>query len=256
MAFDNLPQASIPSWLAELSPSTTMKNRLPLKLLLERSLYYPACGIDGDPVKYLGGAVLSFVYVDYRYTHDEWTNEIKNWGFKGYRLLATRPVIEAELSPDGWPPPIPHLYLRSETRRPVKVKDPFCEWSVFERNVDAGPDHGPQRFNLLYVRAEGVAAFRSLYVENNSGPAVIAVIQPGTGTGGNWTDFRDEKAILARTVLGNPAGTPPFLLYGGYGSRDEYNTPCWLQYRRSRGFIRIPENECRSERRIGLWSKS
>ena len=255
MAFDNLPQAFIPSWLAELSPSTMMKNRLPLKLLLEGSLYYPACGIDGDPVKYLGGAVLSFVYIDYFYTHDEWIREIKNRGFKGYRLLATRPVSEAELSPDGWPAPIPHLYLKSETRRPLKVKDLFCEWSAFERSVDAGPDHGPRRFSLLYVRAEGVAAFRSLYVENNSRPAVIAVVQPGNGFGRNWTDFRNEKAILVRTVVRNPAGTPHFLLYGGYGSRGDYNTPCWSQFSRSRGFIRIPENECRSGRRIGLWSK-
>ncbi len=255
MAFDLPPATAIPPWLADLSPATMQRKPLPLKELLEGSLYYPASGFDGDPVKYLGGTVLSFVYVDYRHTHDKWISEINHRGFRGYMLLATRPVIEAELFTSGWPPPIPCVQLENERRRPPKVDAPFCEWSIFEREPDVGSDHGPQRFSFLYVRSEGVAAFQSLYVENNAIPSVIAVVQPGTGLGGNWTDFRDERAIFFRTVIGNPAGTPDFLLYGGYGVRGDYDSPCWPQYKRSRGFIRIPENECRSERRIGLWSK-
>ena len=212
MAFDNLPQAPIPSWLVDLSPSTLMKNRLPLRQLLEGSLYYPACGIDGDPVKYLGGAVLSFVYVDYRHTHGKWIREINRRGFRGYRLLATRSVTKSEFSPNGWSPPIPRVQLKSERRRPPKVDAPFCEWSIFERESDVGSNHGPQRFSLLYVRSEGVGTFRSLYVENNLAPSVTAIIQPGTVSGGNWTDFRNEKAIFVRTVLGNAAGAPGLLM--------------------------------------------
>ena len=255
MAYDLPPATAIPPWLTALTPTTMTRERLPLKELLEGSLYYPASGCDGDPVKYLGGVVLSFVYVDYSFTHDKWMNEIRCPGFRGYHLLSTRSVPETELSPCGWPPPIPPALLKEEQSPQRSVTEPFCEWSIFERDQDMGVDHGPQRFSLLYIRFEGVAAYKSLYVENNATPDVIVIIQPGTCSGGNWTDFRDEKAILARTVLGNPAGTPHFLLYGGYGSRGDYNTPCWSQFSKSRGFIRMPENECRSGRRIGLWSK-
>ena len=187
--------------------------------------------------------MLSFVYVDYGFTHDKWTNKIRCPGFRGYHLLSTRPVLESELSPCGWPPPIPPVLLKREQRSYRSVTDPFCEWSIFERDQDISVDHGPQRFSLLYMRSEGVATFWSLYVENNTAPAVIAVIQPGTGFGGNWTDFRNERAVLAKTVLENPAGTPDFLLYGGYGGGGDYDSPCWSQFSKNRGFIRIPENE-------------
>ncbi len=38
---------------------------LPLRELLEGALYYPSSGTDGDPVKYMGTLIQSFVYTDY-----------------------------------------------------------------------------------------------------------------------------------------------------------------------------------------------
>lgn len=51
----------VPDWLKVLSDL----ERLPLRDILTRSVFYPSCGLDGKPIKFLGGFVHSFVYVDY-----------------------------------------------------------------------------------------------------------------------------------------------------------------------------------------------
>ena len=101
---------------------------------------------------------------------------------------------------------------------------------VLERESGFSPEHGPARFSLLYLCADGAAAYQALYVANAVAPKVIAIIQPGHGFGCNWTNFGDPEQILARTVATNPAGKPELLLYGGYGARDYFREPCWPEY--------------------------
>ena len=97
-----LPKKSVPDWLAKISQSTITIDPFPLTQLLEDSLYYPSSGFDRDPVKYLSGNILSFIYVDYGRSHDEFENEIIKRGFHGYECVATRSVTEQELTPRGW----------------------------------------------------------------------------------------------------------------------------------------------------------
>ena len=99
-----LPEKSVPDWLAKISQSTITIDPFPLTQLLEDSLYYPSSGFDRDPVKYLSGNILSFIYVDYGRSHDEFENEIIKRGFHGYECVATRSVTEQELTPIGWKP--------------------------------------------------------------------------------------------------------------------------------------------------------
>ena len=99
-----LPKISVPDWLAKISQSTITIDPFPLTQLLEDSLYYPSSGFDRDPVKYLSGNILSFIYVDYGRSHDEFENEIIKRGFRGYECVATRSVTEQELTPRGWRP--------------------------------------------------------------------------------------------------------------------------------------------------------
>jgi len=107
------------------------------------------------------------------------------------------------------------------------IEEPYCSWSIFQRGEDVPPDHGPSRFSLLYLCADGVAAFQALYTANSASPKAVAVIQPGTSFGLNWTNFEDPTLVFARNVLANPNGIPPVLLYGGIGSRDFYRESCW-----------------------------
>ena len=362
-----LPEKSVPDWLAKISQSTITIDPFPLTQLLEDSLYYPSSGFDRDPVKYLSGNILSFIYVDYGRSHDEFENEIIKRGFRGYEYVATRSVTEQELTPRGWRPIQPdrdhidydplvypdnsdftieglkifgidrealqkerdtaermeilskdklprlqekmeqeseHLaflkreilneklreeeksYLQQDmkwieariedVRKEIEdarqdynesecenleaatrklhlmgdwfgnEKKPYCSWSIFQLREDVPAINGPPRFSLLYLCADGVAAFQALYYANSASPKAAAVIQPGTAFGGNWTDFEDPYEIFARTVLGNPKGRPQILLNkgAGYSFREHC---CWPSYTELICFLDI------SDRGIGVF---
>lgn len=207
-----------------------MNDPFPLIDVLRDSLYYPSSGFDGDPVKHIAGNILSFIYVDYGYGSDEFLRALATPGFHGYEIIATRSVTHKELAPNGWNPS-PLKPLDSDPYRyGSHIKEPFCSWSVLERRKDFPGSHGPVRFSLLYLCADGVAAFQALYVANASTPKAVAVIQPGHAFGNNWTDFTNPNSSLHKTVLGNPGGLPDILLFGGYGPRRDYQQPCWPEY--------------------------
>ena len=248
-----LPTVDVPEWLAELS-STSMRieSPFPLRELLHDSLYYPASGFDGDPVKHLVGNILSFVYVDYGYSRDELIDELRDHGFRGYDLVAQRSVTERELAPQGWRPTPPAPSDGDPSLYRDWIKDPFCEWLVFQRCEDVPADYGPAHFSLLYLCADGVAAFQALYIANSIVPKAVAIIQPGHAFGCNFTNFEDPRKILARSVLRyNPSGQPQLLLYGGMGRRDWYcSKPCWPGYENFVCCLR------KSDAYIGVWSKN
>jgi hypothetical protein len=221
-----------PDWLAG-SADSLLQRDLPIRELLQDSLYYPSCALDGDPVRVLGGNVLSFVYVDYGIPADLLKAALIH-GFRGYRMVATRQVREDELVPHGWRPKLPMPEDGDPESRYRRLEwNPFCIWSVFERLDRFDASHGPERFSLLYLSADGAAAFQALYGGNECCPLAVAVIQPGhLMFGGNWTDFTDPEKIFCRSVLDNAAGRPDILLFGGYGNRNRYRSPCWPDYAR------------------------
>jgi len=246
-----LPGIPAPRWLISLSSTTMANEPFPLHELLHGSLYYPSSGFDGDPVRHLAGNILSFVYVDYGHSHDEFVSALETPGFRGYNLIAARSVTESELTPNGWRHTLPTRSDGDPSRYRNWIKKPFCSWSVFQRSEDVPDSHGPSRFSLLYLCADGVAAFQALYVANSAVPKAVAVIQPGHAFGGNWTDYTNPEQLLARSVLGNPIGAPEILLYGGIGRRDFYREPCWPDYQSLLCFI-----DKAGGGSIGVWSKS
>ena len=247
---DQLLTIAVPKWLADLTPATMENGRFPLQELLRDSLYYPASGFDVDPVEHLGGNIISFVYVDYAYTRERFRSELEDPEFLGlgYDLLATRVVTERELAPHGWHPEPPTPDDGDPSRYRDWIQEPFCDWCIFQRQRDSPYSHGPDRFSLLYLCADGVAAFQALYVTNSVAPKAVAIIQPGTGFGGNWTDFTDPGKIFARSVLQNPGGRPEILLYGGQGRREWYRKACWPDYQTNLCFLN------RVDGNVGVWS--
>lgn len=231
-----LTAMSEPVWLSRLTADSIVNGSFPVRDILRNSLYYPASGFDGDPIKYLGGLFRSFVYVDYGLEQEEFDQALHDRGFRGYRVLAKRAVAASELFPRGW------------TSEPRDSRDtmppgwdgpkgkPFCTWVVFEHSHDDLSECG-ERFSLLYWHHDGVEAFQALYVARRLAPKAIAIIQPGYGFGGNWTDFTNPENVLARHVLGNPVGQPKFLLFGGFGRRGFYREPCWPGYQENLFFF-------------------
>ncbi len=220
----------MPDWLRDLPDNGNFSNTFSIAQILKNSLFYPASEMDGKPVKYLAGMVHSFVYVDYGIDRKEVLESLhgEQHGFLGYSVLGWREVSERELAPNGWETlrPLPN------DGNPLKyleyIKEPFAIWSVYKRDDGRGESHGPDRFSLLYICQDGVVAFRTLYHGNHCSPSVMAIIQPGTGFGQNWTDFSDPEKILGRSVLQNPHGTPKYLLYGGIET--DYRPCCWPNY--------------------------
>ena len=204
---------------------------VPIKELLENSIYYPASEFDGGVVKHFSKEVQSFIYCDYATGEDELNNVINK--FYGYKLLFERNVKESELTPNGWTQIKPPM-VNEESYFKYKefFKKPFCRWSIYEREDDLDDDHGAKRFSVLYIGGEGVATYNALYYSNKTTAKILAIIQPGTGFGFNWTDFRDPDDALGYTVLNNPNGVPDMIVYGGYGK--DYNDLKWRGYTKTR----------------------
>ena len=228
---NDLAAKNTPDWLEKIKPASFNETPLPLQNVLEESLYYPACNIDGVPIKCLGGNVHSFIYVDYGVSREKIASRLegtKGVDFKGYHLVGIRDVTQEELTPNGWHPNVTLKYRDGKPDNYQYIhKSPFALWSVFEREPSYPPEHGPNRFSLLYIGGDGVATFNALYYSNNSSPKYLAIIQ-SDGFSGNWTYFRDERKILGRLVLENPNGKPDYLLYGGWGNG--YESTCWPTY--------------------------
>jgi len=264
-------------WLNSLTPVRIEFGPFPLREILENSLFYPSSGFDGDPVRHFRKLFQSYVYVDYGKSETALNTELER-GFNGYRLLAERNVSKHDLSPKPWRP----LFIsREEAKRAASVsrewakagRNAFAKWMVFEREQDKSAEHGPPRLSLLFLNADGVAAFQALYLAQEISPKGIAVIQPGHGFGGNWADFTDPSGILRRSVLANKGGLPRYLVYGGYDSpswRDHvpelaadsiYGEPCWPEYTQQSGYFKKYDESSRfiSKRDvdgvIGLWSR-
>lgn len=223
-----LPGVKSPGWLTKLSPDSIINGPFPLESILRTSLFYPASGFDSDPIRYLSGSARSFVYADYGRDRDEFMQALGGPEFHDFEVLAIREIEEAELAPLGWRLPTREFW--DGVPNPDDMKPPFFRWVVMEGLDDLTVNYEPRRISLLYLCIDGVKAYQTLYVERGLAPKVIAIIQPGYGFGGNYTDFQDPKRMLGRTVMGSPAGPPKFLLFGGIGERADYSSPCWPGY--------------------------
>lgn len=230
MAIGHAP-LPLPDWLRRMTAKNMLDEPFPLREVLDGSLYYPSCGTDGRPVQYLGQWFRSFVYVDYGYSRELFLNELETRPFLKYQVLGARSISARELVPNGWIQPwlTPAETEQITRNADHRVGESFCEWVILEREVSAPSSFGPERFSLLYLNADGAAAYEALYVGNALRAGAIAVIQPGHGFGRNWTDFTDPQAVLARVVMGNPAGVPEVFVTGGIGPRKYLPAP-WPGY--------------------------
>ncbi len=216
------------SYLDTLTPEQITRGPLPLKDLLHNSLYYPSSGFDGGVIKDCNTLarnlnIVSFIYCDY--AMGEATFKRYQDDFAGYHILATRSLTPRELTPNGWQPQPPP---RTDPQRYTRFRDkwqPFAHWTVYERDAHREETHGPKRFSLIYIGGEGVATYQAIYWSNRAAPRALAIIQPGTGFGLNWTDFTKKDGHLAWVVGQNPYGQPDTIYYGGIG--DDYSDFDW-----------------------------
>jgi hypothetical protein len=249
---DALPVMPKPKWLLDAIGKGGAAE-CHLEALLEGSLYYPACGLDGTPLKYLAGNIRSFVYADYEMTKAAYLDNInckgKGCGFLGYHSVLQREIVRADIVPLGWRPSVvPSGRFAERVRKRESGAQPFGHWSVWVRDCDSKADPRADAFSLLYLAGEMSAVYQGLYSRLGIAPKVLAIIQPGT-MGGEWEAAAHDGSFFKSVVGSNPAGMPQYLLNGGYGPSELYASPCWSDYQCS-CLARLPERSTR------LWEVS
>ncbi len=191
----------------------------PLIEILRESLFYPACGFDGNIIRLCNTQVTdfsinSFIFCDYHTDESELQEVLNN--FKGYEVFATRHISPNELYPPNHQsrfilPPTDDKSNYSKSSRFKNNWKPFAKWIIYERKDNFEGNHGTKRFSMLYIGGEAVEVYQKLYWDNCLFPKALAIIRPGTGFGFNYTDFYDQNKALAWSVLNNDAGIPNFI---------------------------------------------
>ena len=147
---DQLPKTPIPDWLKNTEDEVAMRaNPFPIRNLLFDSLYYPSSGFDGDPLMHICGNILSFVYVGYGRTRDDFIRELRDPGFRGYDLLGYREETRPELMPFYFHPMPLNPEVDDSNQYPESPEKPFYTWSVFKLNENLKHLGGTSRFSLL-----------------------------------------------------------------------------------------------------------
>lgn len=144
---------------------------IPWEGLLEHSVYYPASGLDADTVRLLSGSIKSFIYCSFGYTRQQFEEELRKVGFKGYRMTFERWISRSDIVPASWFPPIkPNALdgnlsiLRTEESR----GDLFGHWSIWKSSSD-------QRwFSFIFISGEACAVFQGLYMNRGCRPMCFA----------------------------------------------------------------------------------
>lgn len=253
-----LRRRPVPDWLvrAEQDPTSI---KLDLRDILTDSLYYPASGKNGTPVKFMSGMVHSFIYADYSVTMAKHLEELfgddPESGFLGYECFYEREILRHELVPNGWTPPIrPDEEGRNLERLKERERraQPFGHWSLWRRKPGFGDAHGAELFSFLYLGAEMSATYQGLYHRLGMAPLVLTIIQPGA-IGGEWEAVEQDDCFFREVVRANRAGMPHYLLHGGLLPPHCYHKPCWSDYdgtaveREYEGYslLRLPERGAR-----------
>lgn len=212
-------------WINNLDRESFVTAKFPKKDVFRDSLFYPASGHDWSPIRHWDLGVGSFVYVDTFMSEEQHLAEIAQSPFAGYQTWATRHVKANELTPAGWrlqmPPGIDQRrYIRAMTMAQATQDNSFAQWTIFERIGGFGEEYGPKRFSLFFIRGEGAATYQALYGYNKVLPKVLAIIRPGLGYGGNYSDF--EHVLLA-TMKMHSKRLPEKLLYWYMASNPDLN---------------------------------
>lgn len=187
----------MPGWLSAATPD----HRPPLdEVFGSRTVYYPGALSDGHPLKLFSAshAAHFFVYVDYGLSETEFKSGLSTGSRQmpmGYETLGMYPVGPEELAPAGW---TSHLD-ESDLRRGSKLRwvtdwmrssgaTPYAVLVVFKRTADYGDEHGPERFALLQICADGIATYAALFCQAGQRPPWALVLQDH-GFGGNYDRF-------------------------------------------------------------------
>jgi hypothetical protein len=202
---EEIEKISPPNWL--MSDEFVFN----LKEILDKSLFYPCSGDDGEPVRVFLGNVYSFVYSDYGKTRKDLIDLLETSPFRGYRIIHQESILEEELylnTCGAWYKSLninnhPFQNYASLKYQIDDIKPFFCEWIIFQNEVG-------KRFSLLFVSAESLATYMVLYSQNSFAPQIVTILHPGAM---NWTDFLQEDGYLSKAISENSNKNTPYIFH-------------------------------------------
>lgn len=221
--------ASPPDWLGNLDPATAMPadpsvfrlaaRRLVSAFLGSRTVYYPGSHIDGDPVALFNrtGSAACFVYVDYILCRDMLGQEIERAGFRGYRTL-----LAIDLLPEDFPTWRKTMEAPLEAAR-LQHATPYAMLSVFERLPEQPETLGQHRFAILFLCADGHAAYDALYCQRNGTPPPFCFVAEDHGFGGDYSTW--GPGGIAHQIATRTDVYPGLMLVA------EHSTRAWPGYK-------------------------
>ena len=250
----------VPEWLLNADAYTTFNH----EHVLQGSVYYPGCDVDGGPLQAYGGFAHSFVYVDYHCSKETILNAIPR--IAGYEPLFIKDISLQELSPnpgvkvflrksDFYPypedQPLAEMMQRAH-QNADPLEKPFCLWTVLQRKARTHPSHGPERMSMLSIFGEGIATYAALYNSNKLCPIAIVLCRAEIGFGRNWTLFEQRNGAFERVVMTNRGGSPQYLF-----TWDRYNPHKLHSFTRHREYALYWDKytqQIPSRRYLSIWA--
>jgi len=213
----------LPKWLGGFNPGDPFPSE---QFFESQVVYYPGSGSHGNPIKVFGSTSAShcFVYVDYGVEQARVERELDHptRGVRGYRRLARLQVRERDLIPKGWTPHL-HAGERSASSGSIALRPlrPFGFLEILERDPSLDGSHGAPRLAILFLGADGFAAYDALFCQRRENRRPFAVVLRDHGFGGNYDRF-GGGGLLER-IANRCHVLPEFLLlYDGTSSWEGY----------------------------------
>jgi len=219
----------MPDWLKEEKEWKSFPRE---EFFRSRIVYYPGSGTDGHPVRVFGSthAAHCFVYVDYGVTKADLEHELKEDRnkFRGYRTRSRLSLREEDLAPRGWRA---HIELSEAKRASMQhfarvSKSPYGFMDILEREEGLEDKHGPKRFAVLFLGADGIASYDALFCQEAGVYHPFAALLHDHGFGGNYDKF-GRGGLMERIAIRCNV-FPKWLLVAG-------NTEAW------EGYDRVPD---------------
>ena len=223
----------MPTWLRDFDPHNPGRPEDRARdLLRSRTVYYPGSFIDGGPVAAFNSAhgAHCYIYVDYDIEQDRVRERImwrRGRGFRGYDSIVQIELSETDFQLGWWRPHYRPTRPMAPPRNP-----PYGFIAIFQRQNGFDDTHGAERFAILFLSADGHAAYDALFCQNNGTPAPFCAVIQNHGFGGDWA--AGEGSFGGHGPMAQIAAAcetyPEFLLKDVNDER----TPVWEGYQRCR----------------------
>ena len=215
-------RSAVPAWLTGYRRDSTFKSS---DFFNSRVVFYPGSGTDGHAVKVFGSshAAHCFVYVDFMLSEADIRSALDSTShrFKGYKTVARQSVRQNEIGPLSW---VSHA---TEAQRQMAMAhfrggppQGFGMFEVLERDERFDDSHGPKRLAILFLGADGHAAYDALFCQEGQKPPYGVLLQDH-GFGGNYCEF-GEGGVM-HDVASRTNSFPKYLLVSS-------NTRLWPGY--------------------------